>query len=185
MNTSLFANISVQQIRQAATVKEKIETLQQEHQKQMAALELEFARLLGGQEAAVPAVKVAQKTPAKAAVKVATPAAKVTTKSKISAAGRANIIAAQKARWAKTKTVAPTNAVQPSQPGKAPQAMKSPKAATAPKVAKAPKAAMPVKVAAPAKPVASPKRNISPEGRARIIAGAKARWAKIRAAKAA
>ncbi len=168
MNTSLFANMSVRQIRQTADVKEKIEALQQDYQKQLSALEREFAQLIGEPEAVVPTVAlpaakapaiVAPKSPAKAPMKASTPAAKVTEKSNISAAGRANIIAAQKARWAKIQAVKP---------------VKSAKAARVAPTAK------PVKL-----PSGAPKRNISPEGRARIIAGAKARWAKVRAAKAA
>lgn len=84
--------------------------------------------------------------------------AKPAKKTGISAAGRARIIAAQKARWARIKAGKP--AAKP--------------------------AAKPVKAAAKvtAKP-AKKKVKISAEGRAKIIAAQKARWAKIRAAKAA
>ena len=188
MNTSLLANMSVQKLRQVAAVKEKIEALQQAHQKQVSALEQEFARLIGGAKAAAPVAVVSAKAPAKAKVKVAAPTKKVAAKSGMSAEGRANIIAAQKARWAKIKSataVKATSAVKPVQAAKPVQIVKPIQAVKPPQAAKAPQAAKPAKVAAVAKPSGSPKRKISAEGRARIIAGAKARWAKVRAAKAA
>ncbi len=89
------------------------------------------------------------------AVSVTKPVAKA--KKKISAAGRARIAAAQKARWAKIKGQA--------------------KAAPAAKVKVAAKTA--------AKPVVKAKRKMSAAGRARIIAAQKARWAKIKAEKKA
>ncbi len=73
MANNSMANLSVQQLQRAITLKEKID-----------ALERELSRVLGG--AAAPA-------PAKAARR----------KPKISAAGRARIAAAQRARWAKLK----------------------------------------------------------------------------------
>lgn len=82
-----------------------------------------------------------------AAPKAAKPAKK---KGKMSAAGRAAIVAAQKARWAIIKAKA------------------------------APEAVAPAKVAAAPAPTAKPakKRKISAEARAKMVAGAKARWAK-------
>ena len=70
-------NLTPNQLRQAANLKEKI-----------AALQNQLTTLTGGSEAAAP-------------VKAAKPARK-----KISAAGIAKIRAAQKARWAKIKVVA-------------------------------------------------------------------------------
>ena len=87
-------------------------------------------------------------------------AAKPAKKSTMSAAGRARIVAAQKARWAKIKAAKP--------------AAKPVTAKSAPKPA--------------AKVVAKPtkkKRKMSPEAIAKIVAAQKARWAKVRAAKAA
>ena len=83
-------------------------------------------------------------------------------KGKRSAAARAKMAAAQKARWAKKRagTVA----------------TKAPKAA---KGTKAPKAAK----AAPAAKGPKKKRTMSPEARARIAAAQRARWAKQKASK--
>ncbi len=74
---SLINNLSVQQLRKAANLKEKIE-----------ALEKELSQLLGS------TVKpIAAKAPKK--------------KGGMSAAGKARIVAAQKARWAKIKAAKP------------------------------------------------------------------------------
>jgi hypothetical protein len=82
-------NLSAQQLRQAANIKEKI-----------AALEKELLTLTGTK-----AITVAPK-----------PAKK---KGGMSAAGKARIIAAQKARWAKVKAAkAAPQAVKPAQPAK-------------------------------------------------------------------
>ena len=75
MNSS--TNLSVQQLRQAANLKEKIE-----------ALEKELAKLLGSTS-----TPVAFNAPKK--------------KGGMSAAGKAKIAAAQKARWAKVKAAKP------------------------------------------------------------------------------
>lgn len=87
-------NLSSKQLRQAADLKEKITTLEQE-----------FATILGGNGSAVP-------SPLKAAK---------TAKKGMSAAGRARIVAAQKARWEKVKTAQAAKAAKPAQvakPGK-------------------------------------------------------------------
>jgi hypothetical protein len=76
-------------------------------------------------------------------------------KGRMSAAGKAAIIAAQKARWAKVKA-AKGNA--------------APAAAKPTAVVKAPKA--------------KGKRTFSPEARAKMAAAAKKRWAKVKKAKA-
>ena len=72
-----LSNLTAKQLRSAANLKEKI-----------AAMEKKLSRLLGGT------------APAKASV---TPKAPRKKKRKMSAAGRAAIRAAQKARWAKVK----------------------------------------------------------------------------------
>jgi hypothetical protein len=72
MSTSL-SSLSPQQLRKAATLKEKIQSL-----------EKKLGQILGS-----PTKPVAQAVPKK--------------RRKMSAAGRARIIAAQKARWAKIK----------------------------------------------------------------------------------
>jgi len=74
---SLINNLSVQQLRKAANLKEKIE-----------ALEKELSQLLGST-----AKPIAAKAPKK--------------KGGMSAAGKARIVAAQKARWAKIKAAKP------------------------------------------------------------------------------
>ena len=81
----------------------------------------------------------------------------------MSSAGKARVAAAQNARWAKVKAAQ----------------------ATATPAAKAVVAAKPaVKAVAVGKPAVK-KGKISPEGMARIIAATKARWARVKAAKAA
>jgi hypothetical protein len=82
---SSINNLSVQQLRQAASLKERIE-----------ALEKELSQLLGS-----PAGPVTVKAPKK--------------KGGMSAAGKAKIAAAQKARWAKIKSAKPAvTAVKPA-----------------------------------------------------------------------
>jgi Mn-dependent DtxR family transcriptional regulator len=75
---SSIIDLTPQQLRRAANLKEK-----------MAALETELSRILGA-----PAQAQHDKAPRK--------------KGKMSAAGRANIVAAQKARWAKIKGKTPS-----------------------------------------------------------------------------
>ena len=75
---SLITNISVQQLRQAADLKEKI-----------AALENQLSQLLGSTASTVAVKPAAAKAPKK--------------KGGMSAAGKARIVADQKARWAKIK----------------------------------------------------------------------------------
>ena len=83
---SSINNLSAQQLRQAANLKEQIE-----------ALEKELSQLLGST-----AKSVAAKIPKK--------------KGGLSAAGKARIVAAQKARWAKIKAVKP--AIKATHPAK-------------------------------------------------------------------
>jgi hypothetical protein len=169
------------QLRQAADLQERIAKLQNE-----------LATIFGSEtkaptsKAAKPAkrkmsasaiakIRAAQKArwakikgKAKPAVK---PVAKPVAKKKISAAGIARIKAAQKARWAKIKATKATPATAPKVVAAAVPAAK-PAAKTAPQPAPKP-AAKPVKKG----------RNISPEARAKMAAAAKARWAKVKAAK--
>jgi hypothetical protein len=76
-----ITNLSAQQLRQAASLKDQIQSL-----------ENQLAKILGSSTPATPTPATSPK-----------PAKK---KGKMSAAGRANIIAAQKARWAKIKETA-------------------------------------------------------------------------------
>ena len=92
-----------------------------------------------------------------AAPEAVAPAVKSATRTKLSAAGRASIVASQRARWAKIKEAAQ---------------------------AEAPTDAPVVKAAKVAKAAKAPRRKMSPEGRARILAGVQARWARIKAARA-
>jgi len=86
---SSINNLSVQQLRQAANLKEQIE-----------ALEKELSQLFGS--TAKPVVALAPKK-----------------KGGMSAAGKARIIAAQKARWAKIKAAKPVvKAVETAKPAK-------------------------------------------------------------------
>ena len=92
----------------------------------------------------------------------------------MSAAGRAAVAAAQKARWAKIKT-AKTAAKAPTKKRKMSAAGRAKIAATArARWAK-------IKAAAPAKTAPKPKRKISAAGRARLAALARARWKTARA----
>ena len=116
--------ISIEQLKQVISIKEKI-----------ASLESQLAKLTGGK--ALPAIS--PEFPVKK------------TRKGMSAAGKARIAAAQKARWAKVKSKAP--------------------AATA-----ATPAAKPA-VVKDAKPAKKAKRTLSPEGRAKIVAALKKRWA--------
>ena len=99
---SLISNLTVHQLRQAADLKEEIQGL--EHQ---------LSHLLGSSAAPVTA-------PQPVAESVATKAPKK--KGGMSAAGKARIAAAQKARWAKIKAAKPDAkavvAVKAAQPAK-------------------------------------------------------------------
>jgi len=83
-------NATPAQLRKAADIQEKIQSLQEE-----------LAQLLGG-EASTPAQ--ATEAPKK--------------RKKVSAAGRARMKAAQKARWAKIKGTTPATSAKPAQKGK-------------------------------------------------------------------
>lgn len=165
-------NLTSAQLRQAADLKERI-----------ASLNDELTAILGGSATPAPAT-----APAK--------------KGGMSAAGRARIAAAAKLRWAKINAAKakPTAVVKAvAQPVVAKK--RSMSAAAKAKVAAAQKLrwakihAAKAKSAPAAKPAAKAvvkavkpakkKGKISPEGMANIIAATKARWAKIRAAKAA
>ena len=137
------------------------------------------------QEKATIEARLAEITQALSASGAATPV--VTTspgKRHFSAATKAKMAAAQKARWAKLKgeqaapvttTAAPTKAKRKySAEAKARMA-----AGAKARWAKA-KAGQPAKPAATAKP----RRKLSAAGRANIIAATKARWARVNAAKA-
>jgi hypothetical protein len=89
MATSL-SNLTAGQLRWAASLREKIDSLQ---------------RQLNAVLAAAPAVKPA---PAARAAKATTPAKPAKAKRKLSKAGRAKLSASAKARWAKAKAAGKT-----------------------------------------------------------------------------
>jgi hypothetical protein len=142
-NLSAMINATPTQLRKAADIQEKIHSLQEE-----------LGQLLGGETS----------TPAQ-------PTEAPTTKRKMSAAGRAAIRAAQKARWAKIRGTAP--AARPSQKGKRKLSAKG--------LANI-RAGVAKRMAAQGKPVQKPKRKVSAAGRAALSAAAKARWAKVKKA---
>ena len=161
-------NLTAAQLRQAADLKERISSLNDE-----------LAAILGGSSTPAPA-----STPAK--------------KGGMSAAGRARIAAAAKLRWAKINAAKAKPAAVVKAVVKAVVAKKRVMTAAAKaKIAAAQKLRWAKVHAAKAKPapaakavvkaakLAKKKGKISPEGMANIIAATKARWAKIRAAKAA
>jgi hypothetical protein len=154
MSTSLN-QLSVSDLRKAANIKERIE-----------ALEKELNHLIGtaSQVGSAPAASVPRK------------------KGGMSAAGKARIVAAQKARWAKVKAakaagspVAPRKKGGMSPEGKA-RIVAAQKARWAKvKAAKA--------TAKPVAPAPKKKFTMSAAAKAKISAAAKARWAKAKAAK--
>jgi hypothetical protein len=155
-----IASLSIAQLQEAIVIK-----------KQIVSLHEQLAKLVWDKHESITAPKV----PAKKARKG------------ISAAGKARIVAAQKARWAKVKGAAPA-APAPSTPVK--KTRQGMSAAGKAKIAAAQKtrwakvkgtAPVSTSVAAKAAPAAKPakkaKRKLSPEGRAKIVAALKKRWA--------
>jgi hypothetical protein len=152
----MLTNLSVQQLRQAANLKEQIEALN----KQLGAITgistpTKIAKPAKRKMSAghIAKIRAAQKL-RWAKVRAARPVVKAAVKpakKKISAAGIARIKAAQKARWA---------------------VINAAKAKAAPKAAFKPATVKPAK-----------KFTMSAAAKAKISAAAKARWAKIRAAK--
>jgi hypothetical protein len=134
---STMINITPQQLRKAADLQEKIQSLQKE-----------LGQLLGG-EISTPAqpTKVAKK------------------KRKMSAAGKAAIRAAQKARWAKIKTAKAPKKRKPSAQG-----LTNIRAGVA------------KRMAAKGKPVKKARRKMSPAAKAKMAALMKARWAQAKRA---
>jgi hypothetical protein len=161
---------SIDQLKRAIALSEQIENLQ-----------TELAALFGGSS------KVTAVAPTPAAP--AAPMARGRKKGGMSAEGRARIIAAQKARWAKIKAAKGTPAVTTAPVAKKKKGGMSAEGRA--RIIAAQKARW-AKVKATAKPSSSPakaaapkkKGGISPEGLARIKAAQKARWAKFKKAKA-
>ena len=134
-------NITPAQLRKAADIQEKIQSLQEE-----------LGQLLGGEES----------TPAQPT--------EAPRKYKFSAAARAKMRAAQKARWAKIKGTAPS-----AKPAPAPKKRKM----SAQGLANI-RAGVAKRMAAQGKAIQKPKRKFSAAGRAALSAAAKARWAKAK-----
>jgi hypothetical protein len=126
-------NATPKQLRKAAKIQERIQSLQKE-----------LGQLLGGSDETA-AIEAPRK------------------RRKVSAAGRARMRAAQKARWARIKGTAPK------------------KKLSAQGIANI-RAGVLKRMAAQGKAVQKPKRKISAAGRAAISAAAKARWTKVKAA---
>ena len=154
-NSQTLAELSVQQLKRALEIRQKTDDLRKE-----------LHQLLGGEEtAAAPVQRPRKRT--------------------MSAAARAKISAAQKARWADKKTEATLE--------KAPAKKKRKYSAEGPARFIAAAKARWAKYNAEKKKQNTPepsekapakkKRQYSPEGKARIIAGIKARWAKYNAEK--
>ena len=136
-------NLTPQQLRKAANIQEKIQSLQKQ-----------LSQILGGEVS----------TPAQ-------PTEGPKKKRKFSAAARAKMRAAQKARWAKIKGTAP----EAKPPKKAKKKMSAQGLANI-------RAGVEKRIAAQGKVVQEPKRKFSAAGRAALSAAAKARWAKARKA---
>ena len=136
-------NITPQQLRRAADIQEKIQSLQQE-----------LNQILGGE------ISTAEPTEAPR-------------KYKFSAAARAKMRAAQKARWAAIKGTAPTTEPAPKKKSKmSAQGLANIRAGVAKRMAAQGKAAA-------AKPA---KKKFSAAAKAALSAAAKARWAKAKKA---
>ena len=160
-NPTMLINLSVQQLRQAANLKEQIESLNKE-----------LGAILGS-----------------AGVSAPSKASKPVKKGGMSAAGKARIVAAQKLRWAKVKAAKPIAkaAVKPAKKKRTISAagIARIKAAQKARWAKI-KAVKPAPVAKPVVKAAvktAKKFTMSAGARAAISAAAKLRWAKIKAAK--
>ncbi len=153
-------SISIAILKEAIEIKESI--LQ---------LETRLAKILGGNAIAAASVE-----------EISIPVPGKRGRRKMSAAARAKISAAQKARWAVQLGGAPAKSAEPAKPGKRGRPRKglSPEgrariiAAQKARWAKKGKDTAPV--ADGAKPVKK-KRKLSAEGRARIVAALKKRWA--------
>ena len=144
---STMINITPQQLRRAADIQEKIQSLQKE-----------LGQLLGG-EVSIPA------QPSEAPKK----------KWKFSAAARAKMRAAQKARWAAIKGTAPTTPAPKKKSKMSAQGLANIRAGVEKRMAAQGKAPS-------AKPAKNAKKKFSAAGRAALSAAAKARWAKAKKA---
>lgn len=127
-------NATPKQLRKAAKIQERIQSLQKE-----------LGQLLGGSDETA-AIEAPRK------------------RRKVSAAGRARMRAAQKARWARIKGTAPKKKISA-------QGLANIRAAQKARWAK-------VK----AGKVQTPKKKFTAAGRAALAAAARARWAKVKAA---
>jgi len=136
-------NITPQQLRKAADLQDKIQSLQEE-----------LGQILGG-EVSTPAETIEEPR-----------------KYKFSAAARAKMRAAQKARWAKIKGTAPS-----AEPAQKPKKRKF----SAQAIANI-RAGVAKRMAAQGKAVQKPKIQRSAAWRAAVSAAAKARWAKAKRA---
>ena len=155
-NSNVLADISVQQLKRALAIKQEIADLEQA-----------LRQLLGAEETAAAPVRRPRKR-------------------RMSAAARAKISAAQKARWAGQKTEpAPEKAPAKKKRQYSPEGKARIVAGIKARWARynAEKKQQQETPVTPKKAPAKKKRVISAEGRAGFKAGAKARWAKYNAEK--
>ena len=153
--------VSIEQLKQVIAIKEEIATL-----------EGKLAKIFGG--TTLPAIS--PEAPAKKA------------RQGMSAAGKAKIAAAQKARWAKVKGTAPVVAAKVAPAAKtlkkrtiSPEHKAKLLAAVKARWAKTKGTAPSAVKATPAAKTGKKKGGITPEGRAKIVAALKKRWAKQKA----
>jgi hypothetical protein len=132
--STIMINVTPTQLRKAADIQEKIQSLQKE-----------LGQLLGGSDE--------------------TALIEAPGKHKFSAAARARMRAAQKARWAKIK-----RAKAPTKRKLSAQGLANIRAGVA------------KRMAAQGRVVQKPKRKLGAAGRAALAAAARARWAKVKAA---
>jgi hypothetical protein len=144
--TRTMINATPTQLRKAADIQEQIESLQKE-----------LGQLLGGSGPAETATIEAPK------------------KRKVSAAARAKMRAAQKARWAKIKGTAPS-----TKPAQTPKRKMSAKGLANIRAGVAKRMAAQGK--APSARPAQPKKKFSAAHKTALVAAAKARWAKVKKA---
>jgi len=108
-----FTNLTPQQLRRAADVKERIDALQEELSQLLGASAPAPVAAATPKRKKISAAGIARIRAAQrarwAAIKKGRPAAKPATKRKISAAGRARLAALARARWAKVKAAGRTS----------------------------------------------------------------------------
>jgi hypothetical protein len=157
MTNSSLRNLSVQQLRQALAIRERMETL-----------EREFSKLLGTTAAAAPAGTGLRGRRRRV----------------MSAAGRAALRAAARARWARVKA-SKTTVLPASRRGGGRKAISAAGRARIAAAARARWARIKAAGGRTLGDIGRRRRTLSPAARARIAAATRARWAKLKASKSA